>query len=285
MKKFIISILIFFMSINLSYAALKGDFDWQNIKTEPFEAINFGETTYKQFKKQYKFFKKNTVTNEEIILSNKSPKSPYSEIRAGFKDHKLDWIEFIFEEEGDLNDFMSLYGTPENINKVHSEFYNYYNYGYFNISTDKKEKHFYSLTLFELPKLDKKYEDIDKKLPTYNNLNFSKVFIPGQYLEMDFAEDYPDLFPKFDKNGTKRYIIKSNILKNYNKAELVFSNGLLNFISLYPKNLKLGEIVEHYGMVEKVYTKKDKIIYDYKTFTIITDTKDNIINIGLFSTL
>lgn len=263
--------------------AFKGYFDWKNIESEPFEPVMFGHTSYKEFKKQYKYFKKTTAPEGQIILSNKKPQEPYSEIRAGFKEGKLDWIEFILKKENSLEDFLSLYGTPKNINKAHSEYYNYYDYGYFNVSTDKTEKNFYSITFFEAPELDETYNRINGSIPSILELNFPLTFIPGEYLEMDFAEDYPSYFPKFNKNGTKTYTIKDNILKDYKKVELVFENGILSFISLYPNKVKLNIIVETYGMVDKVYTADNKLIYEYKNFTVVTDSKNNVINIGLFA--
>lgn len=286
MKKILPLFLILFLNFNIANATLKGDFDWKNIRTEPFEPVQFGHTTLKQFHKKFRYFKKEKLEEGQTILTNKKVQKPYSEIRIGFKNNELDWIEFIFEEKQNLNDFMSLYGMPKNINKAHSDYYNYYDYDFFNVSTDKKGEHFYSLTLFNVPEIDENYKKINDKLPNISELSISKYFAPGRYLEQDFAEQYPDFFPILNKDGSKTYTIKNNIVSKYNNAKLIFKNGLLNLLIIEPKKLTLSDIIENYGLVDKVYTiKNGKVVYEYDYFTVVTDSKNNVINIGIFATL
>ena len=188
--------------------------------------------------------------------------------------------KFILKEKIDLLGFVSRYGDPLDINHDYNEIYDYYNYDFFNVSVDKEGEYLYSITLFDNPKLPDEMIGFEKKLPDIDNLRALQHFIPKDYLEETFSDDYDCLYPKFNEDGTKTYTVKDNIISKYSKAEFIFKDGLLKNLILYPQNVNFQKIVQIYGKNFKIdKTTKNKITYDYGNFCIITDFQNKVLEI------
>lgn len=281
MKKFFAFFLVF-LSCQFAYADLDGNFDYMNIETEYFSNLKIKKTTFAQMRAKYSHFKPIAISEGQIMLVCRPKNAKYSEIRVGFNQNIVEWVEFILKEKIDLLSFVSRYGDPLDINNDYNEIYDYYNYEYFNVSVDKKGENIYSITLFDNPKIPDEMFGFDQKLPDLENLRTSQNFVPNDYLEETFSDDYDCLYPAFNKDGTKTYTVKNNIISKYSKAEFIFKDGLLKFLVLYPQNLKFDKIVQIYGKNFKIdKTEKNRIIYDYNDFCVITDFQNKVLKIAI----
>lgn len=278
MKKFLLIIILFFTA-QCSWADLDGSFDYMSIPTESLGNIQFGQTTFLEAKKLCPNFKNTKLDDGQTILVNKPKNSIYSEIRMGFNQDKVQWIDFILKEKEDLGKILSRYGYSDDINCTYSDIYDYYDYSSFNIAADKKGQYFYSISLFKNPELPQEFANFDKKLPSLETLKQIKVFTPGAYLEETFGDTYDNLYPKFNDDGTKTYTIKNNITSTYQKVELIFKHGILKSLILYPKNTSLVQIENLYGKPQNVKSTDDKIIYYYGNFSLTTDLKNQVLKI------
>lgn len=282
MKKFAFFLLVF-LSCQFAYADLEGNLDYMNLQTEYFSNLKFKKTTLAQIKTKYPHFKLASIEDGQVILINKPKKGNYSEIRAGFnKNNAVTWVEFILKEKIDLLGFISRYGDPIDINHDYNEVYDYYNYDFFNVSVDKEGESLYSITFFDNPTLPDEMIGFDKKLPDLENLRLKQGFVPKDYLEETFSDEYDCIYPKFNDNGTKIYTLKENIISKYFKVEFVFKDGLLKNLILYPRNIKFDKIVQIYGKNFKfVKTLKNTFCYDYGDFQVITDLQNKILQINI----
>lgn len=271
--------MILFLAAQYAQAELDGSFDYMNIPTENLGGINFETTTFLEAKKLNPNFQNTKLDDGQIILTNKPKDSDYSEIRIGFNEDKVQWVEFVLKEKGDLGNILSRYGYSDDINWHYSDIYDYYDYGFFNVSADKKGRYFYSISLFKNPELPLEFKDFDKKLPSLETLKQPKVFAPGAYLEETFGDTYDTLYPKFNNDGSKTYTIKNNITSKYKKVELTFKNGLLRFLILYPPNTYFSQIEKIYGKPKNIQTNKTDINYDYDNFSVETDLKNQVLKV------
>jgi hypothetical protein len=279
MKKYFLLMLLFFSS-QFAYADLDGNFDYMNIQTEHFNNLKIQKTTLADFRAKYPSFKPTNLQDGQVIFVKHPQDSKYSEIRVGFNKNIVEWVEFILKDKADLESFLSRYGDSDDINRNYHEIYNYYNYENFNISADKQGRYLYSITLFDNPKLPEEMLGFDQKLPDWDNLNYMQNFIPKEYLEEAFNDDFESLYPQFNNDGSKTYVLKDNIISKYSKVEFVFKDGLLKFLVLYPKNITFDKITQIYGKNFKFdKTTKDKLNYDYGDFHVITDLHSKVIKI------
>ncbi len=99
--------------------------DWRNLLEYDLKNFKFGKTTTREFSKKCKVKTVNKVSEEQSFIKIKPIKSNiYKMVRAGFAHKKLDWIEFTtFRLKPALSDFIALYGEPEEINNVHSNYF------------------------------------------------------------------------------------------------------------------------------------------------------------------
>jgi len=281
MKK-IILLMVIFLSCQFAWADLGGNFDYMNLKTENLGNLKLKKTTLAEFKAKYPNFKASKLADESNMLVIRPKNGEYSEIRVGFEKNIAEWIEFILREKADFNNFLNFYGDTSDINHDYNEVYDYYNYAFFNVSVDKQGKSLYSITLFDNPKIPDEMIGFDKKLPDWDNLRNMQSFAPKEYLEETFSDEFDCLYPKFNEDGTKTYTIKNNITSKYSRAEFIFKDGLLKFLVLYPTNITFDKITKIYDKNFKIdKTTKNKIIYDYGDFHVITDSKTNVLQIVL----
>ena len=279
MKKVVLLIFIFF-SCQFAYADLDGNFDYMNMQSEYFSNLKFKKTTLAQIKAKYTHFKLISAEDGQVMLVCRPKNAKYSEIRVGFNNNTVQWVEFILKEKIDLLGFASRYGDPLDINHDYNEIYDYYNYDFFNVSVDKEGEYLYSITLFDNPKLPDDMIGFEKKLPDIDNLRVLQHFIPKDYLEETFSDDYDCLYPKFNEDGTKTYTVKDNVISKYSKAEFIFKDGLLKYLILYPHNINFEKITQIYGKNFKIdKTTKNRITYDYGNFCIITDFRNKVLEI------
>ncbi|MEI8388846.1 MAG: hypothetical protein WCG23_03065 [bacterium] len=269
----------------------------QNLKKYSPEKIEYGHTTLKEFKKIFSKINDSDleVYTGGITIMKLKPCSGdvYSSIRVGFKNNKLDWIEFNLAHNIKISRFVSIYGNSTDINVTDNQDLDYYNYDFFNISSDKISKNAKSITYFNKSPFSSTDENSKKIIiPSMRQKFFEKFknIEPGTTLERDFTSEYPNIIPYQDDNSeTNSIYVLSNELGNagyyYDKAILKFESGLLTWVNLIPKNLPLAECLK---IIKKQY-KKENIdsfyeLYDYTNFVLIVDKKSKLVkSIGLFT--
>lgn len=280
MKK--IFLFIIYMLISpLAWAGLDSHFDYMNIPTENFDNIYFKKSTMADVKAKYPKFVPVKLEDGSSILDYKPKSGIYSEIRIGFNANTLEWIEFVLKEKQSIDKILSRYGTAAEVNYDYNDIYNYYNYEYFNFSVDKQQQYFYSISVFANPKLPDELANFDNELPDLNNLNQIKNFIPKSYPEEAFGDYYESIYPKFNQDGSKTYTINNNIIQKYKKAELIFNDGLLKFLVLYPQNINFTQIKSIYGNCARITSQQNQIVYDYGHFTVITNLSNQVLKIAI----
>lgn len=264
----------------LAWAGLNSQFDYMNIPTESFDNIYFKKSTSADVKAKYPKLLPTKLDDGSTILSYKPKSGDYCEIRVGFNKDILEWIEFVLKDKQSIDKILSRYGSAEDVNYNYNELYNYYDYEYFNFAVDKQQQYFYSVSIFDNPKLPDELLNFDNELPDISNLNQIKNFIPKTYPEEAFGDYYESLYPKFNADGTTTYTIKSNITQKYQKAELIFNDGLLKFLVLYPKNVTYAQIKTLYGNATKTTPQTNQIVYDYGNFAVITNMSNQVLKIA-----
>lgn len=260
----------------LAWAGLDSQFDYMNIPTESFENIYFKKSTSADIKAKYPKFTSMQLDDGTPILSYKPKTGTYSEIRIGFNKDTLDWIEFILKDKQSIDKILSRYGTAEDVNHQYNSIYNYYNYEFFNFSVDKQQQFFYSISVFDNPKLPDELLNFDQELPDIATLRQLKNFVPRSYPEEAFGDYYESVYPKFNNDGTKTYTIKNNVTQKYQKAELVFDDGLLRYLILYPKNATFAQIKNIYGNATNITPHQNYIVYDYGNFAVVTTLSNQV---------
>ena len=279
MKKLFLLLILMFVT-PLSWAGLDSHFDYMNIPTERFDGIYFKKSNLADVKAKYPQFKPTTLDTGEAILSYKPKSGAYSEIRVGFNQNILEWIEFVLKNKQSIDQILNRYGTAKDVNANYNDIYNYYDYDFYNFSVDKQQQYFYSISIFDNPKLPDELTNFDNELPDLNNLKQIKNFIPKTYPEEAFGDYYESIYPRFNADGTKTYTINSNVTQKYQKAELVFDDGLLKYLVLYPKNATYAQLKAIYGNAAKVTSQQSQIVYDYGNFAIITNLSNQILKIA-----
>ena len=100
--------------------------DWQDIKGYKLDKLKFGTTTVSDFVKLASDAKAQKL-DLGIVIFNTEPanKDVYKRIRVGFRNDKLDWLEFTFNEQVKMSEMLDLYGKPRNINEKYSQIYRF----------------------------------------------------------------------------------------------------------------------------------------------------------------
>ena len=250
------------------------------------EKFKFGKTTLSDFASLAGNPPQKTIKGYKILSIPTANNNKIKKIRIGFKNNKLDWIEFNFKDYFSIVKIVELYGKPLNINTSYNNYLDYFDYGFFNVSTDKNHKLAKSITLFSLPA-----SNTASRKNIFNNIISWKLlknsdFLnlkPGYTLESDFITKYPDLKPNRLNNMTMYNLNKELQFSQYSKAVLCFDSGLLSWISLTPKNLTLSDTLKVYGTgykIEKINTIYD--YYDFPRFSLVIDKKQKkVLNIGI----
>lgn len=269
--------------------------DWQNIKEYKTELIKLGETTTSDFINLVKSKPDQKIGDVSIFNTHPSDNSTYKKIRVGFKKDKLDWIEFTLNKDVEMSKFTDIYGKPQHINKAYSDVLDYYDYSFFNISTDKQHTYAQNITIFEKPKFmqnQEKVVDLGNLIPEWKNLNTVNFLglKPGYSIEANFNSSYPEiLINNSGKGGTSSvYILDKELGKaksQYKKVELVYNNGLLSWISLIPKGVSLNQIIKVWGSkytLEPINTIYD--LYDFSSVMAVVDKRNKmVVKLGIVS--
>ncbi|EKE04218.1 MAG: hypothetical protein ACD_20C00096G0001 [uncultured bacterium] len=267
--------------------------DWQDIKGYKLDKLKFGTTTVSDFVKLAPDAKAQKL-DLGIIIFNTEPanKDVYKRIRVGFRNDKLDWLEFTFNEQVKMSEMLDLYGKPRNINEKYSKIVDYYDYDFFNITTDKSHNLAKSINIFEIRKHTNTEIALINGIPDLSSLMKVKFLDlePGISLEADFKNNFPDVeaYRKDESSSVAIYTLDSELgkaKKHYKKALIVFDNGLLSWINIIPQDLSKEKALNLYGSkykIEPVNAQYD--FYDYKDFVLVVDKKQNKVkNIGIIS--
>ncbi|MDD3593315.1 MAG: hypothetical protein PHX18_01675 [Candidatus Gastranaerophilales bacterium] len=252
------------------------------------EKIKFQNTTIAQFQQIAPKYPTPEYEGIYAIFKEKDLDTTYKSVRIGFKDNYLDWIEFDFAVPQTYSKFIKTYGKPLSVNTEYSKKYNYHDYNFYNIVTDKNNVSVFSITLYGTSDYNSSIGAVINKLPDYKSFNFINEFIPGKYLENDFKASYSKFQPtnasvKTDKTEYKippEYMVAHPL---YKSASLVFHNGILNFINLEPKNLSITELKTIYGNGKLVRSSNPNIVFfEYPNFVATLNQKSTMItNIGI----
>lgn len=297
-KIFFIFYILLLVIINSGCVFLDKLPDLKKLKAYSPQKINYGQTTLEKFKKNYTKIPDSDIEiytdGVAIIKLKPSETDTYNLIRVGFKNHKLDWIEFNLAPIVKISKLVSIYGSPTDIDTTYSKDLDYFNYDFFNISADKITKNAKSITYFNkspfpLTESNSKKPEITAK----NKKKFFEKFVniePGITLESDFAAEYPDLIPYIDDKAETNsvYVLSEELGESayyYDKAVLKFESGLLTWINLIPKKLPIAVCLK---TIKKPY-KKEIInpayeLYDFSNYILIVDKKSKMVqSIGLFN--
>ena len=213
-----------------------------DIDTYTFERIKFGQTSVNEFLYLAPNYKEPSIEGVYTIFSEENLDKNYKSLRTGFKNQFLDWIELEFSVPLSMNKIKQTYGNPKSINQDYSSKFNYQDYGFFNVVTDKNNVSAFGITLYDESDFNLAIKQIVDKLPDYKSYNFINEFIPGKLMESDFNQNYSN-FPALnqtDENSQKTYSIPKKYLKNneyYSEVDFVFTNGILTFVNFMPKKL------------------------------------------------
>ncbi len=282
--RFFISFLLIAVSVlNTSCALCEGDFDWKNIYSFNFENIKFGETSYREIARKCPDFKLQKVS-DIYILEVDNPQKKFAAIRIGFDSKKtVEWIEFILKGKQPLDNFLSIYDTPHEVDSTYDKNFDYYDYKDFKLCTDKTAQNVYSITFYNVPEIPESVKNIGKIFPPINALNSSNQLQPGKTVENEFTNAFPNIIAEEITQTKRSYSIGAPLIHSYKKAELVFDDGILSFINLVPQKMTIDTIKKIYGNSEKIGKEKGLTFYEYSNFIVTTDKKNNIISIGVFS--
>jgi len=269
--------------------------DLHNISSYKLNSLEFGKTSLKEFKKLTNYDSSEKIKNVTIVKLDPQNADLYKKIRVGFKNGRLDWIEFALNNEIKMSDIVNTYGQPKDINTTYSKILNYYDYSFFNISTDKKNTVAKHITIFEVPKLPK-HTTKDEPAHTIayipgwkylQNGNFMKLR-PGYTLETDFNAKFPFLTPYqkdlFDTNTL--YIMDKELgskKTDYKNIKFCFNNSLLSWISITPNDLPFASFVKVYPVQLKKEALNPKYsLYSNNNFVlVINNATKKITNIGI----
>lgn len=267
--------------------------EWTQVNMYSPEKLRFQETTLRQFKTicpDTEIFE----PDSEIAIATTSPsqKGFFELVNVGFRNEKLDWLEFKLGKNIALKEFLSVYGLPKYIDTKYSDESDYYNYGNFSISTDKDRTFARSITIFGFPEMSL-VNSLREKIPKPEESRFFAVFPwiqPGVTTEREFAQKYPDLLPymegEFDTNSTYTMI---NELEGaaylYEQALLKFENGLLAWVSLTPHDSGLQDFLEKNKLPYKIEKLNENFdFYIFENFALTVDRHQKSINsIGVVS--
>lgn len=273
----------------------------KNLKAYAPQKLEYGKMNLEDFKKLVSKISPSDIEmfTDGITVIKTTPQgnTPYSLIRVGFKDDKLDWIEFNLARNINISKFISVYGTPKTTDTTYNKDADYLNYDFFNISSGKTDKLAKSITYFGKQTLpitkDNQKKSVKIAVSSKNKKKFFEKFPniqPGITIEADFLSENPNLISSSDKNKeTESVYVLSDELGEaqyyYDKAILKFENGLLTWVNLIPKSLPVADCLK----IIKTPYKKENInslyeLYDFSKFILVVDKKTKSVkSIGLFS--
>ena len=289
-RPWLLFILIFIVFINCAYCfpeKLPAPLDFD---TYTFDRVKFGQTSVGEFSYIAPGYAKPEVEGVYTIFSEKNLNNSYKAARIGFKDNFLDWIELEFAVPQSITIFKKNYGEPKLVNKEYSNKFNYLDYGFFNVVTDKNNAVCYAITLYGESDFNPSIKNVVDKIPSYKALNSLSDLEPGKMMENDFKTLYSGFLPTKNntENARNTYSIPKKYLKHnnyYSAIDLVFSNGMLSFINLKPKNMNIHDVKEIYGEGKILDNTIGKAgIKEYPNFIITYDKETNrVLNIGIIS--
>jgi len=259
------------------------DFD-----TYVFDRVKFGQTSVNEFAYVAPAYDKPETEGVYTIYSENDLDNIYKGLRAGFKNNYLDWIELEFAVPQSFTKMKQTYGEPKSNNTTYSNKFNYHDYGYFNLVTDKNNASVFAVTLYGESDFIPAIANAVSKLPDYKNFNFINTFIPGKFMEQNFKSEYPG-FPVAatdDANAGVTYSVPKKYLKHntyYSAVDFVFANGMLAFVNLVPRALSIMQIKQTYGQGTESKSKKSNIYFwEYPNFVVTFDKNTNkVLNIGI----
>lgn len=248
---------------------------WDDLPSYKLQTLKFAQTTAEQFRVlSPNISGRPEGTDIFIFGENITDNDSYKGVRIGFKNEKLDWIEFALLDGTKIADFVYYYGKPDNINTKYSKLYDYYDYGFFNVSTDKSHNYAYNLTLFDNPYDLDKTTEIDSDIPSIAQLNYSRKLKPGYLSEEYFREKYPaaKAIKKNEFDTDSVYLLKNELGRSsvlYDTVQLNFKNGILLSVYLQPKNVFLQRIQGLYGKSRKIQVLNESYeIHEYPNFFV-----------------
>lgn len=270
-----------------------------NLKAYSPQKYEYGVTTLENFKKSVQNLPASDIeifTDGITIIKIKPNRTDtFKLIRIGFKNDKLDWIEFSLANSRNISKFVTIYGKAASIDTKYSKDLDYYNYDFFNISAVKNNNMVKTITYFGKPNVTKAISNSNKnkKNSSVKRKRFFEKFsdiFPGATTESEFIAIYPDLVP-YTQNKTMTeslYVMTQELGESqyyYEKAIFKFENGLLTWINLIPKNLPLSDclkFVKNPCKKEKIDSEYD--LYDYKNFILVVEIKTKMVkSIGVLS--
>lgn len=271
--------------------------DLDNLNFYHLEKLRFAQTTSDEFAavtntKPYQKVGDNIV----IFYSAAEANDVYKKIRVGFKDKKLDWIEFNLNAQLSVEDFIKTYGKPSRCNSTYSDVLDYLDYKNYNVSTDKKHQFIRHVTFFaDLTPQNKKTEyipaDLTGKIPRVDRLYSSNVLDlkPGVSLEDDLIRENPSFESKMKKvdESVDEYMLdneKGVASSGYKSIVLRYKNGLLNWIGYFPADRPVLNVQNLLGnRIVKEEKSGATIFYSSTDMVIAVDSKKNRIKaVGKF---
>lgn len=291
MRKNIFFIILILITATINSACIFPDKlpEFNKLKNYSPQIIEYGNTTLEKFKQITPNISNLDIENYtdgiSIIKLEPALTDFYSLVRVGFKNNKLDWLEFKLAKDINISEFISIYGNPSNINSTYSKNLDYYNYTFFNISVDKNNKFAQCITYFSsAPVINISAKQKMKFFQKFSDLE------PGITTESDFTAKFPGITPIIDnKTETSSVYVLQDELGNaryyYDKAILKFEHGILTWINLIPKNLPLNACLKTINTnYKKEKVNSDYDIYDFSKFILVIDSKTKMVkSIGVFS--
>lgn len=286
-------LMICLLFLNLLTVACKfpdNTLDLKDIKNYKLEKIKFGQTTIDEFASLVGIKPDYTIENVDIYNTVPFDNIVFKKIRVGFKNKKLDWIEFYLNGDIKLSKITDIYGKPDNINRSYSKLFDYYDYKFFNISTDKQHKYARTITIFDLPESNaESIIDLSPFIPKWQDIKKRSIMglKPGYSLESDFNDLHPEL-SAINNNDFSVYVLDRELGKaksQYESIEIVFINGLLNWIYIVPARMNLIQAIGVWGKEYKIETINKKYdLYDFDGIIAVVDKVNNkVAKIGVIT--
>ncbi len=256
-----------------------------------FDKVKFGQTSVGEFAYLAPNYSKPETEGVYTIFSEKNLDNSYRAARIGFKDNFLDWIELEFAVPQSLTKLKQTYGKPKSVNTAYSSKFNYHDYGFFNIVTDKNNAVAVAVTLYGESDFNSSIKNFVDNMPDNKGYNAVKNLAPGKMMENEFSALYPN-FPadKVSQNDAKSiYTVPSKYLRHnnyYSAINLVFSNGMLAFLNLKPKCMTIADIKQIYGEGKIIQNDESKSVEytEYPNFIVVSDkSTTKVLNIGIIS--
>jgi len=265
------------------------------LKNFSLKNLDFGKTTKSQFAQMFSPQEKLDLQEYDgdvsIAILNSKKNNEFGQVRVGFVKDKLDWVEFSLLNPVKISKLTTIYGNPTDINRKSNENLDYYNYEFFNISSEKASGIAKAITYFANSPIKEK-KKIPLKIYAEKKLFFQKFadIEPGITTESDFSAKYKDLVPYEETNSQTNslYVMTGEMEEAggyYESAILKFESGLLTWVNLIPRQITVQQEIARLG---KNY-KRENIdtnyeIYDYTDFILVVEKPTGLVkSIGIFA--